>query len=134
MSRAIVYFIYPETCGARLEEMDALFGDASTIAGTPSLRAETDSLLPPNSPIGSAVGSEYRGRPISATSGIPNMSLDPPDVGSDGKPLAPGGSEHPTVGSWLARVVNRSRSRASSGASGSGSGRYAPLRQNQGDE
>lgn len=129
-----MYFIYPETCGVRLEEMDVLFGDASTVVGTPSLRAETESLMPSvGSPIGSAVGSDFRGRPtFTSTSAIPNMPLDPPDEGNDGKPSTPTGEPH-TVGSWLARVVNRSRSRASSGASGSGSGRYAPLRQ-QGDE
>ena len=128
-----MYFFYPETCGVNLEDMNVLFGDETTIAGTPSLRAETDSLLVPGShmgsPMGSAMGSDYRGRPTSA---IPSMPLDPPDVGNDGKPPASTG-EPPSVGSWLSRVVNRSRSRASSGASGSGSARYAPLRQ-QGDE
>lgn len=131
-----MYFIYPETCGVRLEDMDVLFGDASTIVGSPSLRGETESLMPSaGSPIGSAVGSDFRGRPsFTATGAIPNMSLDPPEVGNDDKPSSPTG-EPPTVGSWLARVVNRSRSRASSRASGSGSGsgRYAPVRQ-QGDE
>ena len=27
---SVVYFVYPETCGVRLEDMDSLFGDAST--------------------------------------------------------------------------------------------------------
>ena len=99
--------------------MDVLFGDASTVVGTPSVRAETDSLMP-------------SGSPFTSTSAIPGMSLDRPDTeGNDGKPSTPGGGEPPTVGSWLARVVNRSRSRASSRGSGAGSGRYAPLRQNE---
>ncbi|EFW99000.1 major facilitator superfamily transporter monosaccharide [Grosmannia clavigera kw1407] len=34
-SFVVVYFLYPETCGVRLEEMGSLFGDASTAIGTP---------------------------------------------------------------------------------------------------
>lgn len=119
----LVYFLYPETCGVRLEDMDVLFGDASTVAGTPSLRAETDSLMYPGSPI----GSDFRGRSgFTPSNAIPGLALDPPDLE---------GSEHPKpstspndggITNWLSRVVNGSRSRAGSGSS---SGRYAPVRQ-----
>jgi hypothetical protein len=54
-----VYFIYPETCGVRLEEMDSLFGDATTMVGTPSIRSETGSALRASSPVGSL---DLRGR------------------------------------------------------------------------
>ncbi|UKZ77240.1 hypothetical protein TrVFT333_004960 [Trichoderma virens FT-333] len=70
-SFVIVYFIYPETCGVRLEDMDSIFGDASTVA-TPSIHAETGSLIRGGSPIGS-------GRmPFRSTTPIPGLSLDPP--------------------------------------------------------
>lgn len=99
---AAVYFIYPETCGVRLEDMGSLFGDASTM-GTPSVHAaETGSLIRPSSPIGSARG-------------IPNLALDG-DADSDAKSQQQ---------SWLSRAVGRGRT--DSGASGSG--RYAPLGQ-----
>ncbi|KAF4126320.1 Sugar (and other) transporter [Geosmithia morbida] len=106
VSFVVVYFIYPETCGVRLEEMGSLFGDASTM-GTPSVHgAETGSLIRPSSPIGS-------GRGI-GSSAIPNLSLDP-DVDSAKSQ------------SWLSRAVNRGRT--DSGYSGSS--RYAPLGQQE---
>ncbi|KAK1728200.1 uncharacterized protein BDZ83DRAFT_767871 [Colletotrichum acutatum] len=117
VSFIVVYFIYPETCGVRLEEMDSLFGDASTVIGTPSLHGrENDSLVP-----GSPIGSEYRGRPgnFTANSAIPGLSLDPPDI-PDGK--GQDGEASSTISGWVSRVVGRTRDQSSSG-----SGRYAPL-------
>lgn len=113
-----MYFIYPETCGVRLEEMDSLFGDASTVIGTPSLHAENDSLMRPGSPIGSI---DYRGRPGHLTAGnaIPGLSLDPPDI-PDGKDQD--GEASSTISGWVSRVVGRTRDPSSSG-----SGRYAPV-------
>ncbi|KAL0940639.1 hexose transporter [Colletotrichum truncatum] len=123
VSFVVVYFIYPETCGVRLEEMDSLFGDASTVVGTPSLHAETGSLIRPGSPVGSI---DYRGRPgnFTAQSAIPGLSLDPPDI-PDGK--AQDGEASSTISGWVSRVVSRTRNQSSGG-----SGRYAPV--NQGDE
>lgn len=117
-----VYFIYPETCGVRLEEMDSLFGDASTVMGTPSVHAaETGSLMRPGSPIGSGHG-------IGASSAIPGFSLDP-DADDDNKSQLQGGGggEDRSVGGWLSRVVGRGRA----DSSGSGQGRYAPLGQQE---
>ncbi|TEA22733.1 MFS glucose transporter mfs1 [Colletotrichum sidae] len=122
-SFVVVYFIYPETCGVRLEEMDSLFGDATTVMGTPSVHAETGSLMGAGSPVGSI---SYRGRPgnFTAQSAIPGLSLDPPDI-PDGKD--PDGEASSTISGWVSRVVGRTRDQSSSG-----SGRYAPV--NQGDE
>lgn len=116
-----MYFIYPETCGVRLEDMDSLFGDASTTMGTPSIHgAETGSLMNPGSPIGS-------GRGIRPPNTIPGLSLDG-EVDEDAKSqMQTSGGEDRSVGGWLSRVVNRGR--ADSG--GSGQGRYAPLGQNE---
>ncbi|KAM0481393.1 hypothetical protein ACHAPX_003499 [Trichoderma viride] len=117
VSFIIVYFIYPETCGVRLEEMDSLFGDASTVA-TPSIRAETGSLIRGGSPIGSSR------TPFRSTTPIPGLTLDPPD-GNDSKPSQSGGGDDRSISGWLSRVVNRGRS----GSSSSGQGRYAPIGQ-----
>ncbi|KAL2265432.1 hypothetical protein VTJ83DRAFT_6532 [Remersonia thermophila] len=57
VSFVVVYFLYPETRGVRLEDMDVLFGDSThprgtpgDSASTPALRAESDALLPPATP------------------------------------------------------------------------------------
>jgi hypothetical protein len=116
----LVYFIYPETCGVRLEDMDSLFGDASTTMGTPSIHAaETGSLMRPGSPIGSARG-------IGAASAIPGMSLDPEDDDNKSQIQTSGGDDR-SIGGWLSRVVGRGRA----DSSGSGQGRYAPLGQQE---
>lgn len=118
---AIVYFLYPETCGVRLEEMDTLFGDASTIMGTPSIHDESNSLFRGGSPIGSA-----RGRP---GGGIPDLSLGAAlDDDDDRKSqIQTSGGEDRSVGAWLSRVVGRGRDSSQS----SGQGRYAPLGQQE---
>ncbi|RDA84224.1 hypothetical protein CP532_0138 [Ophiocordyceps camponoti-leonardi (nom. inval.)] len=126
VSFVIVYFIYPETCGVRLEDMDSLFGDASTVVGTPSIRAETGSLIRGGSPIGS-------GRGILGSPAIPGLSLGPtPEIDDDNKSQTrpgPGTGEDRSVGGWLSRVVG-GRGRADS--AGSGQGQYAPLGQEEG--
>lgn len=103
--------------------MDSLFGDASTVAGTPSVHgAETSSLMRAGSPVGSSRGF---GGPTSA---IPRLSLDPPTVDDDSKSqIQTSGGEDRTVGGWLSRVVGRNRSDSGS----SGQGRYAPLGQQE---
>lgn len=117
----LVYFIYPETCGVRLEEMDSLFGDASTVMGTPSIHAETGSLMRGGSPIGSARG-------IGPSSAIPGLSLDPGDMDDDRKSqIQTNSGEDRSVGAWLSRVVGRGRS----DSTGSAQGRYAPLGQQE---
>lgn len=115
-----VYFIYPETCGVRLEDMNSLFGDASTVAGTPSIHGDTGSLLHPGSPQGLAPG---------GPGVIPPMTLDPPEVDDDSKSqVQPATGDNRTMGSWLSRVVRRGRA----DSSGSGrQGRYAPLGQQE---
>lgn len=120
-SFVIVYFIYPETCGVRLEDMDSLFGDASTVMGTPSIHtAETGSLMRPGSPIGSARG-------IGPSHAIPGLSLDPEADDDNKSQIQTSGGEDRSIGGWLSRVVGRGRANSSS----SGQGRYAPLGQQE---
>jgi len=86
--------------------MDSLFGDASTAAGTPQMRAETGSLRG-GSP---APSDPLRGRQID--NNIPPLdigSVEPPYVPIvDGKPQyrsqSRGGSRA-RVGEWLNRVT-----------------------------
>lgn len=97
--------------------MDSLFGDASTVMGTPSIHGtETGSLMRPGSPS------------IGPSSAIPGLSLDPPDIDDDRKSQTQtSGGDDRSVTGWLSRVVNRGRS----GSAGSGQGRYAPLGQQE---
>lgn len=115
----IVYFIYPETAGVRLEDMDALFGDATTAMPTPNTRAETGSLLGVNSPVPSmdlrrGIQSGSLGNGIGPSSAIPGLDIDPPHVSirngkpqyaasmnDDGTPRSEG------VGGWISRMVTR---------------------------
>ncbi|KND94385.1 High-affinity glucose transporter [Tolypocladium ophioglossoides CBS 100239] len=122
-SFVIVYFIYPETCGVRLEDMDSIFGDASTVVGTPSIHAETGSLMRGGSPAGSGRGA------MGASSAIPGLSLEPgPDIDDDRKSqIQTSGGEDRSIGGWLSRVVGR----GGDDSAGSGQGRYAPLGQQE---
>ena len=52
VSLVVVYTLYPETRGVRLEEMDALFGDESRTQSS----GESDALLRPGSPDGIGLG------------------------------------------------------------------------------
>lgn len=110
-----VYFVYPETCGVRLEEMDSIFGDASTVMGTPSIHADAESLLRAGSP--------------GPSRDIPGMTLDADaDMDDDRKAqIQTSGGEDRSIGGWLSRVVGRGRS----DSGGSGQGRYAPLGQQE---
>ncbi|KAK3683768.1 hypothetical protein B0T22DRAFT_530198 [Podospora appendiculata] len=133
VSFVVVYFIYPETCGVRLEDMDTLFGDSTKAfgtpaAGTPALRAESDSLMRTGSPVPPLdIRGDIRGRPrFGASSAIPGLSLDPPsDV--DRKARTTSRDKRAGVGGWLSRMMGRG---GPSSGSGSGGG-YAPVGQGE---
>ena len=124
-----MYFLYPETCGVRLEDMDAIFGDASVAIGTPAMRGEAGSLMGPGSPTESGDGPA---RPIlGPSSAIPGLSLDPPDFDGDrnGKPPSQTSrSFSGGVGGWISRIVAQPGGR--NGKSGGGNS-YAALRQGE---
>lgn len=105
--------------------MDSLFGDATTVMGTPSLRSETGSIFRGASPVPSL---DLRGRALSAESNIPPLDIDPPHVNMvDGKPqIRSESGSRGRVGEWLGRMVGRDRGSSSSPASGH---RYAPVDQ-----
>ncbi|KUJ08630.1 uncharacterized protein LY89DRAFT_711641 [Mollisia scopiformis] len=131
----VVYFIYPETAGVRLEDMDTLFGDATTAMPTPATRAETGSLMG-GSPVPSMdlrrgiVGQMNGG--LGPSNAIPGLDIDPPHVNiKNGKPQY--GDEDSTsegVGGWISRMVNKNK-----GEEGSiKSGKYKPLDQDEDED
>ncbi|KAK3371226.1 hypothetical protein B0T24DRAFT_667929 [Lasiosphaeria ovina] len=139
VSFVVVYFLYPETCGVRLEDMDALFGDSTKAlgtpagAGTPSVAAESDALVRSGSPVPPL---DLRARRFGAGSAIPGLNIDPPDdvdadADDDRKSRSAAGATHRTgggIGGWLSRIMGRG---SSAGASSGGSGEYAPLDQRE---
>jgi hypothetical protein len=131
-----VYFLYPETSGVRLEDMNVLFGDASTAMPTPATEGERGSLMGAGSPVPSL---DIRRQPgqFGAESAIPGLDIDPPSLSNSG----PSKSGHPGshagssrgegIGGWISNMVNRHR-----GASATrGQSQYKRLEQGgEGDE
>ena len=77
-----MWFIYPETANVRLEDMNSLFGDATTMAPTPETLAEAESLFSGRSPPTSF-------RLNNDDQNVPDVDLAPPDVEvQNGKPHA----------------------------------------------
>jgi hypothetical protein len=139
-----VYFIYPETAGIRLEDMDVLFGDATTAMPTPIARAEEGSLMGVSSPVPSmdlrrgiqGAGPSYANG-LGPANAIPGLDIDPPHVSIvNGKPqYAEDEESGEGVGGWISRMVNRTRGDGGSVRSGrsgkSGNGKYKPLDQEE---
>ncbi|GAB1738048.1 hypothetical protein NU219Hw_g2556t1 [Hortaea werneckii] len=133
VSFVVVWFIYPETANVRLEDMNSLFGDATTAAPTPQTLAEAESLFSGNrSPIGSFTLGSQQG-----DGNVPDMDLQPPDVEiQDGKPMTGGKagdseSQREGVGGWISSMVKRGKGEEGSGA---GSGKYKRLGQDEDEE
>lgn len=139
---SVVYFVYPETAGVRLEEMDAIFGDATTTMPTPTTaRAESGSLLGVSSPVPSmdlrrgiqGAGQNY-GNGLGPSNAIPGLDIDPPHVNIvHGKPQYTADPESGEGGGgWISRMVNRNRGDGGSVRSGrNGNGKYKPLDQEE---
>src|SRR5579862_9484430 len=103
--RVEVYFTYPETCGVRLEDMDAIFGDASAALPTPATGAERTSLVGGRvlSPVPSL--DIRRGPPGRPLAGFPGLDIDPPFVSvENGKPQLSKKSSSEGVGGWITRM------------------------------
>ena len=135
-----VYFIYPETANLRLEDMDQLFGDATTAMPTPAQEAEVESLMSATrSPVPSL---DINRRPgaFTADSAIPGLDINPPDgaaaKGADDAASGPanargrsgGGGEG--IGGWISRMVHRGRGEQNSG--GQTGGTYQRVGQDEG--
>ena len=111
-----VYFLYPETANVRLEDMNALFGDATTAMPTPVAAAERDTLMGVGSPssIDIRQGSRAPGT-FSAQDAIPGLDIDPPhlEIGPDGRPIESTSrgrrADGEGLGGWIGRMVSRTR-------------------------
>ncbi|KAI4119860.1 MAG: hypothetical protein LQ345_000327 [Seirophora villosa] len=120
VSFVLVYFLYPETANVRLEDMDQLFGDATTAMPTPAQHAEVESLMSARSPVPSL---DIRRAPggFSADHAIPGLDINPP-AGQEGKVQA--ADETPRregLGGWISRMANggKKESKGSNGQAGS---------------
>ncbi|KAH0537032.1 hypothetical protein FGG08_006130 [Glutinoglossum americanum] len=116
-SFVVVYFTYPETRGVRLEDMDVLFGDATTTIPTPVAGAERESLVGRvQSPVPSL--DIRRGRPMAT---FPGLDIDPPFVNvENGKPQLSRKSSGEGVGGWISRMVKRGKGSGNGKGNGNG--------------
>lgn len=99
--------------------MNALFGDATTAMPTPATQAERGSLMGVGSPASIDIrrGASPRPGQFSASSAIPGLDIDPPDIdiNDDGKPVISSRGRTETsregLGGWIGRMVSRTRNR-----------------------
>ncbi|KAF4542792.1 Sugar/inositol transporter [Lasiodiplodia theobromae] len=127
VSFVVVWFIYPETANVRLEDMNSIFGDATSQMPTPATLAEAESLF---SGHGSPVPSLDIRRGVGADNAIPGLDINPPSVPVEGgkpkysKPESDERSEG--VGGWISNLVKRSKG---NGEGDSQSGSYRRVNQ-----
>lgn len=126
--RIAVWFIYPETANVRLEDMNSIFGDATSVQPTPQTLAEAESLFSGDarSPVPSL--DIRRG---AAESAIPGLNIDPPDNvdGLDSKP-AKDGEKGEGIGGWISNMVKRTKGNGEGDSSG---GQYRRVGQDEED-
>lgn len=118
-----MYFIYPETANVRLEDMDQLFGDATTAMPTPQQHAEVEALMSASrSPVPSL--DIQRPGTFTADHAIPGLNINPPH-GHDGSSADQShGHDGEGSGGWISRMTNRFK-----GEKGSDSGSYRQVGQ-----
>jgi hypothetical protein len=119
-----VWFLYPETANVRLEDMNSLFGDATSVMPTPETLAEAESLFSGHrSPVPDLDLSRNQSSKITADHAIPGLDIDPPsDVGASaqerGSATLPrphlgsrtaSGRSGEGVGGWITNMVSRAR-------------------------
>ncbi|CAG8110067.1 unnamed protein product [Penicillium salamii] len=113
-SFVLVYFLYPETSGVRLEDMNELFGDASTAMPTPATQGERGSLMGAGSPVPSLDLRRQYGQ-FGTESSIPGLDIDPPSLSPDRvtkrgrSDSQQSGSRREGLGGWISGMVNRNR-------------------------
>ncbi|KAJ4369745.1 Ribulose bisphosphate carboxylase large chain [Neocucurbitaria cava] len=126
VSFVIVYFIYPETANVRLEDMNSLFGDATSVMPTPQTLAEAESLF--SGGRGSPVPSlDIRGGRRAQDDAIPGLDIDPPDL-ENGKDLPKAEAEGEGIGGWISNMVKRTKG---NGEGDSSNGKYKRVGQDE---
>ncbi|KAF2097868.1 hypothetical protein NA57DRAFT_66412 [Rhizodiscina lignyota] len=133
VSFVVVWFIYPETANVRLEDMNSIFGDATSVAPTPQTQAEVESLFSGNrSPTSLDL---HAGQTHAADAAIPGLDIDPPHVEiEEGRPKytrQASGDRSEGLGGWISNMVKRGKGDSSDAASGSG--KYRRLEQDDED-
>ncbi|TPR08399.1 Ribosome associated membrane protein RAMP4 family protein [Aspergillus niger] len=123
-SFVLVFFLYPETSGVRLEDMNLLFGDATTAMPTPATQGERGSLMSAGSPVPSLDIRRQYGR-LGADSAIPGLEIDPPNISSStgSKPGRTGFREDSSsrpegFGGWISNMITRHKGSESTGQGG----------------
>lgn len=121
-----MWFVYPETANVRLEDMNVLFGDATSQMPTPASNAETNVLY---GQAGSPVPSLHIGQ-HGAESAIPGLDINPPHVNvENGKPSYPQQAQkREGLGGWISKMVRRTQGQTGTGGARSGArGQYGRL-------
>jgi hypothetical protein len=121
-----VWFIYPETANVRLEDMNSIFGDATSVMPTPETLAEAESLFSGNRSPVPELDIRRGGPDIGANSAIPGLDIDPPPVQmKDGRPMlhrqessSSRRSQGEGLGGWITNMVARARGGGSSSGGG----------------
>ena len=120
LTEFLVWFIYPETANIRLEDMNSVFGDGTSVMPTPQTLAEAESLFSRHrSPVPSMDLNRRAG--LGADSAIPGLDIDPPDVPiKDGRPqIQRGNSEREGLGGWISNLTKKKSKSGSDAQSGS---------------
>ncbi|KAI5245733.1 hypothetical protein E4T43_03009 [Aureobasidium subglaciale] len=121
VSFVVVYFCFPETANVRLEDMNSIFGDATTIAPSPQTLAEAESLFS-RSPAPSMHLDRDGNAP--QDSNIPDLDIDPPAVDvQNGKPMFSKDTDSEGLGGWISNLVKKGKGDGASSHAG-GSGNY----------
>jgi hypothetical protein len=121
VSFVVVYFLFPETANVRLEDMNSIFGDASTVAPSPQTLAEAESLFS-RSPAPSMHLDHDGDAPQDST--IPDLEIDPPAVEiQNGKPMFSRDTDPEGLGGWISNLVKKGKGDGASSHAG-GSGKY----------
>jgi len=109
---SLVYFLYPETSGVRLEDMNALFGDATTAMPTPATQGEHGSLMGAGSPVSSLDIRRQHGQ-FGPESAIPGLDIDPPNLhhADSSRPSHSVSQEDSSrraegIGGWISNMIN----------------------------
>jgi MFS family permease len=127
VSFVVVYFCYPETANVKLEDMNSIFGDASTIAPSPQTLAEAESLFS-RSPAPSMHLDRDGDAP--QDSNIPDLDIDPPAIEvQNGKPMFSKDTDSEGLGGWISNLVKKGKGDGASSHAG-GSGKYRRVGQN----
>jgi hypothetical protein len=122
-----VWFVYPETANVRLEDMNSIFGDATSVMPTPETLAEAEALFPAGGRSSSPIPSldirqqQQQQQRITADLAIPGLDIDPPSAAGGGRKNNPGGSgsgKAEGVGGWITNMINRTRGNGDEGSSG----------------